>query len=272
MRVALIISTYNRPDFLRLVLASVAAQSRLPDQVVIADDGSMDPTRRLLDELRPQLPVALQHCWQPDEGFRKTRILNRAIIAARAEYLIFVDGDMLLHREFVRDHETLAEVGRFTQGRRICLNARATARHLRHQQVRVRAWESGLNRRLQMIRHPWLMKWLSRENVSLKNSRGCNQAFWKADLQEVNGFEEQIVGWGREDTELCARLHHLGRQRIYARHAALAFHLFHPELSRAQDAANQSILQATIDGRTIQALKGLQQLANENLNNENLAA
>ncbi len=259
MRTGLVISTYNAPQCLELVLASVRAQTRPPDQVLVADDGSGPETRSVVDTFRSRVGFPVLHCWQDDKGFRKTRILNQAILRARTEYLIFVDGDMLLHHAFVSDHCQIAKPGRYTQGRRICLNRAATARRWRTKSPRVRFFHPGCNRRTQMVRSRWLMAACSTEDQNLKNSRGCNQAFWRQDLLDVNGYEERLEGWGREDSEICARLHHLGRTRIYARHWALAWHLYHPELSRQHDDANQRLLQETIERRAVRAIQGLDQ-------------
>ena len=257
MKTGLLISTYNSPDFLQLVLDSVAIQSRLPDEVLIADDGSGSETRRVIEAFQNRGVVPVIHCWQPDTGHRKTRILNRAIISSNADYLINIDGDMVLHQEFVSDHCALAQPGRYTQGRRICLNAAATRRHLQNRNPRIRPWERGLNRRPQTIRSRWLMLRFSSVDQRLKNSRGCNQAFWRQDLLDLNGYEERITGWGREDSEICARLHHLGRQRIYARHWAIAWHLDHPERSRARDCENARLLEEAIQSGRVRAIEGI---------------
>ncbi len=259
MKTGLIISTYNSPGYLGLVLASIELQTRRPDQLVIADDGSAAATRSLIDEFRERVSFPVLHCWQPDQGHRKTRILNQAIVATDADYLISCDGDMVLHPEFVNDHCRIARPGRYTQGRRINMNRAATERRLQSHDPVVRIFQRGFNRRPQMIRSRRLMEWLSTEDQSLKNSRGCNQAFWRDDLLAINGFEEVIEGWGREDTELCARLHNLGRCRIYARHWALAYHLDHPELPRDQDDANLRLLAETIDSGRVRAIRGIDQ-------------
>ncbi len=257
MNAGLIISTYNSPRFLQLILASVEIQSRRPDQVMIADDGSTAETRHVVDSFRDRTRIPTVHCWQPDHGHRKTRVMNRAIVRADTDYLISIDGDMVLHPRFVEDHCVIAKPGRYTQGRRVCMNDRATQRHLASGNPRVRWFKPGVNRRPQMIRSYWLMKRLSRVDQSLKNSRGCNQAFWRQDLLDVNGYEEKITGWGREDTEICVRLHHLGRHRIYARHLALAYHLDHPQRSRERDECNLQIVADTVRSGRIRALRGI---------------
>src|SRR5579871_5870564 len=97
---SLIIATYNWKEALALVLATVRAQSVLPGEVLVADDGSRDDTRALVEREAATFPVPLRHCWQEDSGFRKSRILNEAFARAAGEYLIEIDGDMLVHPEF----------------------------------------------------------------------------------------------------------------------------------------------------------------------------
>src|SRR5689334_12242567 len=109
MTVSLIISTYNRPDALAKVLAGIELQTHSPGEILIADDGSADPTRNLIEKWRNELRVPVTHIWHPHEGFRKTIILNQAIRAAQGDYIVFLDGDCVPHARFIADHENLAE-------------------------------------------------------------------------------------------------------------------------------------------------------------------
>lgn len=242
---------------LKLVLASLQAQRRLPDEVIIADDGSGEMTRRVVESYAGVLPRRVEHCWQTDAGYRKARIMNQALRRATADYLILIDGDMLLHPCFVSDHLRAARPGRYTQGRRVCLTPAGSARRLRRGDSRVRFRDGGFNRPLHMIRNQLLMRWQSVENRSLDKSMGCNQAFWRQDLLEINGFEERFQGWGREDSELCARMHNLGRTRLYLRHWALAYHMYHPARSRNRDDLNQQLLADTVSSGRVRAAQGL---------------
>ncbi|MDV2453612.1 glycosyltransferase [Xanthomonas hortorum] len=113
---ALIVLTYNWPQALRLVLESVKRQSRLPDEVIVVDDGSGAETAALMNALVADFPVPLRHVWQEDLGFRAARCRNLGIAATSAQYVILIDGDMLLHRDFIADHLALARPGRFLQG------------------------------------------------------------------------------------------------------------------------------------------------------------
>src|SRR5579862_5854456 len=130
MRTTLVIATYNWKEALSLVLRSAATQSRLPDEVIVADDGSQDDTRALISGCARDYPVPLRHVWQEDLGFRVARSRNRAIAAARGDYILLVDGDMVLHRHFVADHLYFAAPSCVLQGGRLRASPRETARLL----------------------------------------------------------------------------------------------------------------------------------------------
>src|SRR5688572_519056 len=126
----LVITTYERPDALAAVLATVRQQTDAPDEVVVADDGSGNATRVVIDWFKSQAPFPVHHVRQEHDGFRAGRARNLAIAKASGDYIVFVDGDMLLHPEFVRDHRRQACHGMFTQGVRIPLDPQRTSRAL----------------------------------------------------------------------------------------------------------------------------------------------
>ncbi len=129
MRTGLIVTTYNWPEALHLTLASVARQTHVPDEVIVADDGSGPATRAVVERWRAA-GLPLEHVWQEDEGFRLARSRNRAIASTRAEYILLVDGDMILHPQFVADHMRCARPDCFIQGARPQLSAATTAQFL----------------------------------------------------------------------------------------------------------------------------------------------
>jgi len=248
MRVSLVISTHERPDALAAVLDSVARQRAAPDEIVIADDGSGAPTRELIAAFARRSPVPVRAVAQPHEGFRLTRLRNLAIAAATAEYLVFIDGDMLLHEGFVADHRRQARLGCFTQGVRVLANEALTARLIAEPRMPLGPASPGLGflRRAYLLRSRPLAaatRTLANHWIAIK---GCNQAFWRADLMRVNGFNEAIEGWGPEDKELCARLANAGVERQTLMFGGIAVHLHHPPASRAALPANQQILQDTL--------------------------
>jgi hypothetical protein len=203
--------------------------------------------------------MPVRHAWQPHEGFRLTRLRNLAISGACGDYLVFVDGDMVLHREFVADHRRLARRGWFTQGVRIALDAPATAASLAAPRRSLHVASPGLGalRRAYALHLPALQPALRRVANAFVAIKGCNQGFWRDDLVAADGFEEAIEGWGPEDKELCARLGFAGISRQTLLCGGIAWHLDHPPAPRDRRAANQSLLAETLATRRTRARRGL---------------
>ena len=244
MTCSLIITTYNWKDALDLVLLSVRLQSRLPDEVIVADDGSRPDTRQLLLEHARDFPVPLRHSWQEDAGFRAARSRNRAIAAATGEYIILIDGDMVLHPDFIADHLWAAEHGSFVQGMRVLTWPEASTKLLQQRRVRLRPFEPGIRRRRHTVRSRLLAR-LALTTTRGRNRKGiktCNQGWWRSDLVAVNGFDERFEGWGREDDDLAARAFQAGIDRRSLRFAGLATHLHHNERHQDGESANDAHL------------------------------
>jgi glycosyltransferase involved in cell wall biosynthesis len=251
VRTALVVSTYERPDALAAVLDTVTRQRAAPDEIVIADDGSGSATRDVITNFTRRSPVPVRAVSQPHEGFRLTRLRNIAIAAATSDYLIFIDGDMLLHEAFVADHRRQARPGWFTQGVRVRADEALTARLIENPRMPLGPAASGLGllRRAYLLRSHRLAaatRLIANRVIAIK---GCNQAFWRDDLLRVNGFNEAIQGWGPEDKELCARLVHAGIERQTLLFGGVAVHLHHPPASRAALPDNQRVLHETIHQR-----------------------
>jgi glycosyltransferase involved in cell wall biosynthesis len=258
MRTSLLITTYNWPEALELTLASVARQSLLPDEVVVADDGSGPATLAVVERWRQHLTMPLQHVWQADEGFRLARSRNRAIAAASMDYIVLVDGDMVLHRHFIRDHVACARPDCFIQGARPQLSEQVTQRLLNGERISLGWWTAGLQRRAYAWRNTAVSRMTSRVKTALGGIQGCNQSFWREHAMRINGYDERFNGWGPEDREFAARLLHIGVQRNYVRHRAVAFHLYH----RTRAPANgvnplDRLLQETLAARTIRCDQGI---------------
>ncbi len=259
MRVGLVITTYERPDALAAVLASASRQVTAPDEIIIADDGSGAETRALMVAFAAHSPVPVRIVSQPHQGFRLTRLRNLAIAAARVDYLIFVDGDMLLHPRFVEDHARVARRGYFTQGLRVRADGRLTRRLLAPPHAPPAWWRGGmgLRRRVYLLRSIRLARASLRLANGLIAIKGCNQAFWRDDLVRVNGFNEAIEGWGPEDKELCARLGFAGIARQTLLFGGIAWHLHHPPAARGALPANFAVLSATRVARQARCERGL---------------
>ena len=257
LQISLVVTTFEWPRALNLVLLSVARQRRLPDEVIVADDGSGPETARLVASWARKLPIPVHHVWQENKGFRVGRSRNRGIAAARGEYILLIDGDMILDEHFVEDHARARVRGRWVQGLRIHTDAGCTARMLEHDRTSVTSLTWGVRRPHLAVRSEWLSRCLSRTYVSMPNIKSCNQGFWRADMVAVNGFDEQINGWGPEDKECCARLVHTGVQGYQLRFSALATHLHHR--TRAPDGRNpnDAVLKDTISRRSAWCKSGL---------------
>jgi glycosyltransferase involved in cell wall biosynthesis len=259
VRVSLIVSTYNAADYLARVLRAVAHQTGRPDEVLLADDGSGEETRKVFADWAAAQAMTAQHVWQQHEGFRKAGILNRAIARARSDYLVFLDGDMIPHPQFLADHQQLAREGCFVQGHRALIDERAAAWFgtTSFGQDRRRAcWQGQLSGWKSAFRWP---RPLVRRRADLRGVRGCNLGLWRADMVRINGYDEAFVGWGREDSELAVRLMNAGVRRLDARGWALAYHLWHPPASRAELPANDGMLASAIEKRATWCAKGLDQ-------------
>lgn len=267
MKTAVILTTYNRPDALAVVLDGYIRQDTLDFDLLVADDGSTDETRDLVSEYARRAPLRLQHVWQEDRGFRPGAARNRALAATSAEYIIFSDGDCVPPRGFVATHLQLAEPGYFVAGNRILLSERFTAEVLRRR-LPIHDWSA----------ERWLAAWLRRDvNRAMpllrlpdgafrrrapgrwKGVKTCNLAAWRADLVAVNGFDESYSGWGLEDSDLVIRLLHAGIRHKSARFAAPVFHLWHREHDRSRLAENQRRLEEILASRRTTAAIGFNQ-------------
>jgi glycosyltransferase involved in cell wall biosynthesis len=229
MKTTLIVATYEWTEALDLVLKSVARQTQLPDEIIVADDGSGAATEALVAQWGKRLPIPVRHVWQENKGFRLARSRNRAIAAAIGDYIISVDGDLVLNQHFIEDHKRVARPGYFVQAARV-LTGPATSRRMLEQGIMdLNFFAPDIKRRRHTLRNR-LLSWLvmQRTRRDQRQLRGCNQAYWRQDLLRVNGFNEAMVGWGREDHELAVRLNNIGIKRKNLKFAGLAIHLYHP--------------------------------------------
>jgi glycosyltransferase involved in cell wall biosynthesis len=247
LRVTLVVATYNWPAALDLTLQSVARQSTAPMEIIVADDGSGPETEQVVTRWQGRLPTPLVHVWQADEGFRLARSRNRAIAAARGDYVIIVDGDMVLHRHFIADHVRAARHGCFIQGVRLLTGPKTAGHMLDRGLLDLGFFAPDIKRRRHTVRSRLLSRLVFRERTGQRAIRGCNQAYWKSDLVRVNGFNEAFVGWGREDNEIAARLYNAGISRRNLKFQALAIHLHHPLRHTQIGERNNAILRATIE-------------------------
>lgn len=246
MRVSLIITTYNRADALLLVLQSVENQSFIPLEVIIADDGSNNITKQLVCSFQKKTKLQITHSWQEDKGFRAARSRNKAIAKSIGDYIIIIDGDMILHSNFVEDHIKNAQPNFFVQGSRVLLTKDKTSEVLNNKELIFSIFSSGLQNRKNAIYSSSLSKIFSNHNIFLNGTRSCNLAFYRNDCISVNGFNNEFEGWGREDSEFIARLLNYGLKRKILKFNAIQYHLWHKTSSKSFLLKNNELLESTI--------------------------
>ena len=205
MTVSLIISTYNWPRALYLCLDSVMQQTVMPSEILIADDGSGMSTRDVVKHFENISPVPVRHIWHEDNGFRLAAIRNKAIAASKGKYIIQIDGDLILQRNFIQDHMLFAREGCFVTGSRGIITELLTRKVLSGEITSLSPLMKGIRSSNNVVRIP-IMSILYHTFGPTRAPRGCNMAFWRNDLIRVNGYDEDFKGWGFEDAELCIRL------------------------------------------------------------------
>lgn len=260
MKISLIASTYNWKEALELVLLSVLHQTRPPDELIIADDGSGDDTRALIETLLPQFSMPVKHLWQEDKGFRRCTILNKSITEATGDYIIQVDGDVILHPEFIADHERFAAPKRFIRGYRVRLGESYSEGVFARKQITFPQFVNGIAHAHKTVRMPLLSHLVRWDRLRYNRVYGCNMSYWRADAVAANGYNEDISGWGCEDEEFVARLTFNGVKRRKVRFAAKQYHLYHPETSQDRLSINQSILKKTIAERAPVCAHGIRKI------------
>ena len=247
MRVSLIIATYNWPESLILALRSIEKQTIVPEEVIIADDGSTAETKEIIDKFQKDSDLNIIHSWQEDKGFRVAQSRNKAIVKSSGDYIILVDGDMILHRKFVQDHIKNAQANYFVQGSRVLLTEDKSEKILDSKRTSFSFFSTGLKNRKNAIRSNLLSKIFSSKKNYLKGVRSCNMAFFKDDCMKVNGFNEDFIGWGREDSEFIVRLLNSGINRKTLRFNAVQYHLWHPQNKSEFLRKNNLLLKLAID-------------------------
>jgi glycosyltransferase involved in cell wall biosynthesis len=270
MRVAVILTTYNWPRALELSLHGYAVQRQRDFHVIVADDGSGPETRATIEGVRAATGLRIEHVWHEDRGFRKSEILNRAIVAADAEYLIFSDGDTIPERDLVATHVRHAERGRFLAGGYVKL-PQGVSERLTVDDVR-----SGRATRL-----TWLMthgffppvkpqRWspepigalLDRWTTTPARWHGNNASTFRDYLIEVNGFDMEM-GYGGQDAALGDRLVNLGVLPKRIRHRCVAVHLWHDRPWRDAEGKlrNDAIRVRIQQNREVRATRGISELS-----------
>ena len=268
LSIGVIISTYNNPKWLEKVLWGYIKQQKKADEIIIADDGSREETKILIDSFKDRLPI--KHVWHEDDGFQKSKILNKAIVAAESDYLIFTDQDCIPREDFIAVHLKYAEKGYFLSGGYFKLSM-DISNLIKEEDV--------------FDQKPFSIKWLKANNfdynfkwsklfrnASFSNFmnfitparaswNGCNSSGWREDMIRVNGFNEDMH-YGGQDREFGERLSNLGIKSKQIRYSAIVVHLDHKRPYKTKESIdnNRGIRKETRKNRIIETPNGIRQL------------
>jgi len=236
MKLSVIISTYNSPEWLEKVLWGYSVQTYGDFEIIIADDGSTESTQALISRMKQETSLAIGHVWQPDNGFQKCRILNKAVLDAEADYIVFTDGDCIPRRDFLEVHAKEALPGRYLSGGYHKLPL-ATSKAITKDDILTNRcfnlkWlkDHGLERSYKNCKLT-----ATKQQAKIFNAltptrcrfKGSNGSAWKNDILAVNGFDETMA-YGGEDREFGVRLINLGIKPKHVRYNAIVLHLDHP--------------------------------------------
>ena len=258
MKVSLIITTYNNHSALRKVMDSILNQTRRPDELFVADDGSDERTASVVNLYAEKAPFPVIHAWQKNRGFRAAKIRNKAITRAGGEYIVLLDGDCVVNRHFIADHLFLAEESCFIQGKRVHVekNTVASFTHVDANSF-LDLIGMSLKGRISNIHHVIRLPFdFSVKNRSLKGIKACNMSFFRKDIMAVNGFNEDFVGWGNEDSELVCRFFRYGLKKKVHPFMATCFHLWHPS-NKGEAKGNRALLDETFHSKDYFCANGL---------------
>ncbi len=272
--ISIIISTYNSPEWLQKVLWSYQYQSIQDFEVVIADDGSTETTKKCIEKFSKTVSFPVKHVWHKDDGFQKTKILNKALLECDSDYVLFTDGDCVARKDFLQIHLEFREHGYFLTGGYFKLPMSIS---------------ESIDQRDIELQNCFDINWLKSRGVktSFKNNKitakggfakflncitpttaswnGHNSSGWKADIIEVNGFDERMQ-YGGEDRELGERMFNNGIKSKQIRYSAICLHLDHgrsyvnPEMIKK----NRAIRKITKRKKVIKTEFGIKQVINDN--------
>lgn len=270
MKLSVIMTTYNSPTWLEKVLWGYSCQTEQPLEVIVADDGSTSETAELVARMREETGLDIRHVWQKDDGFRKCRILNKAILHARGDYVVFTDGDCIPRADFLAVHKRRAEPGYFLSGSYFKLPMSTSEAITKDDILTGRcfdyAWlkNNGLKTKRKTMKLRASERWaplLNRLTPTACNLKGSNASAWLKDILTVNGFEERMA-WGGLDREFGVRLENAGIKPRHVRFDAVCIHLDHPRgyADREIVARNKAMRLRVAKEGIIETPQGIRQL------------
>jgi hypothetical protein len=260
--VSVIVSSYDDLAILEAALAALSLQTFSDFELIVADDGSSQDYKPVLAGWAPRFVHGIQHVTHEKKGFRRARILNRAIHVSRFERVIFLDMDCLAHHDFVRNHLAHLQPGTAITGRRVDISREVvpTASQILDRgvgfslPVLLLLWLQGKAKR---VEHGFVSPlYYESSHAALI---GCNFSLCKSDLLALNGFNEEFEGWGGEDTELDLRLHFMGARIRNLRNRVIEYHLRHERLG-VQAGQVEAVLERTRAEKSVRARVGLAQI------------
>lgn len=256
---SLVTPTYNWPEALNLLLLSILKQTVLPNEVIIADDGSTEDTKKIISDFQKTFPIPLIHIWHEDINNRKPAIMNKAIASSKSDYIIEIDGDIIMNKHFIEDHLNFSQNGHYLFGSRVTIKKNFLPELFSKKITKFNLFSKGIKKRGRTIRIPSLMRFSESITERSLKLRGCNMSFWKNDFIKINGFNENLVGWGIDDSEMIQRMHNVGIKGKRLKHCGIAYHIYHQEQSRSQLDINDEILKETTEKKLTFIEKGISQ-------------
>ena len=264
--IGVVISTYNNPRWLEKTLWGYLFQTHKPDEIVIADDGSNDDTRVLIDSFRDRLPI--KHVWHEDRGFQKSEILNKALVVCRSDYLIFTDQDCIPREDFIATHYEYARKGHYISGGYFKLTMNVSMALTLSDVESGNAFDIKWLRKAgqpfsskmkKLVRRHWFSRLLDFITPTEPTWNGCNSSGWRSDLLAVNGYNENMH-YGGQDRELGYRLCNMGIRPIQLRNSAIVVHLDHKRPYKTPETmqANKEIMQNTRKTHLVRTPNGIE--------------
>ena len=266
---SVILSTYNEPKWLEKVIIGFQSQSELPDELIIADDGSTNETKKVINKLIAVSPFPIVHVWQEDNGFQKTKILNKALHEVMGEYIVFTDGDCIPRNDFIKVHKKNAQKGYFLSGGYFKLPLQTsqsiTAQDIKNGNAFNINWlvKNGLKKTYKTLKLSalgWQQKVLTFLTPAGATWNGHNASGWFSDILHAKGFDERMQ-YGGEDREFGERLFNAGIKSKQLRYSAIVVHLDHKHsyVQSEMKLKNNEIRRQTKKQKLTQTLYGLNQ-------------
>ncbi|GGC83356.1 glycosyltransferase family 2 protein [Marinobacter halophilus] len=270
MKLSVVMTTYNSPEWLEKVLWGYSVQSHQDFEMIIGDDGSSEETQNVIDRIRSETDMLIKHVWQEDKGFRKCRILNKAILEVESDYVVFTDGDCIPRKDFLEVHARQAEPGRYLSGgyhklpmstsQAITKDDITDGRCFDLKWLKAHGLKSS-HKNSKLTATPMKAKLFNALTPTACNFKGSNGSAWLKDILAVNGFDERMP-WGGLDREFGVRLVNSGVKPKHVRYNAIVIHLDHKRGYKdpALVAANKALRVHSEKQRVIRTTHGIEQI------------